>query len=282
MTDIIKTEGERNFELAQRNATALAASSLVPQSFQKNVPNVLIAMDMANRLKCSPMLVMQNMHVIHGRPAFSASFLIATLNAGGEWHPLRYEERGTDPHRKDYAMRAVARHKESGDIYTGPWVDWKMIDGEGWSKKQGSKWLTMPGVMFRYRAAALFVRLNSPETAMGIYTVEEVVDIGETRGNSRTNAATGSVLQRLANEAAEAPDSPAIEAEVVEVADYSGEPLTALVALLAGKHDCDEDAVLEQCLPAIGSKATRLDKLTDEEAELARRWCIAELEVSNG
>lgn len=222
MTDIIKTEGERNFELAQREAKALCASDLVPKQFQGNMPNTLIAMDMANRLGASPLMVMQNLYIVHGRPAWSSQFLIATVNKSGKFSPLRYETRGDDPFGKDYRVRCIALDKETGEPCEGPWIGWRMVEAEGWSKKNGSKWQTMPDLMFRYRAAAFWTRLFAPEVSMGIYTAEEVADMGDVPAprNGRVQEATGSVLQQLAQETQErAPsvEAAAVDAEVVEV-----------------------------------------------------------------
>ena len=61
--------GFREFEVAQRMATALASSTIVPKDYQNNPGNCLIALEMANRLKTSPMMVMQNLYVVNGRPA---------------------------------------------------------------------------------------------------------------------------------------------------------------------------------------------------------------------
>lgn len=283
MTDIVHTEGERAFALAQREAKALCASDLVPKQFQGNMPNTLIAMDMANRLGASPLMVMQNLYIVHGRPAWSSQFLIATVNKSGKFSPLRYETRGDDPFDKGYRVRCIALDKETNEPCEGPWIGWRMVEAEGWSKKNGSKWQTMPDLMFRYRAAAFWTRLFAPEVSMGIYTVEEVADIGDAPQRGRSvQPATSSTLQQLVDESAQASQSAAIETEVVEAVDYSDKPLADLLALLAGIHDCDVDAVLEECLPAIGSNATRVEKLTADEAENARRWCLAELEVSNG
>lgn len=55
-------------------------------------------------------------------------------------------------------------------------VDMDMADAEGWTKKNGSKWKTMPQLMLRYRAASFFARLNCPELTMGLYTKEEIID----------------------------------------------------------------------------------------------------------
>jgi hypothetical protein len=52
----------------------------------------------------------------------------------------------------------------------------QMAEKEGWTSKQGSKWMTMPGQMLRYRAAAFWQRVYAPEISMGFYTKEEVED----------------------------------------------------------------------------------------------------------
>ena len=52
-----------------------------------------------------------------------------------------------------------------------------MVKAEGWLNKSGSKWKTMPEVMFYYRAAAFWQRMYAPEISMGFSTVEELRDI---------------------------------------------------------------------------------------------------------
>ena len=54
-----------------------------------------------------------------------------------------------------------------------------MANDEGWTSKNGSKWKTMPDVMIQYRAASFFGRMNCPDMIMGIYSQEEVLDMGE-------------------------------------------------------------------------------------------------------
>ena len=52
----------------------------------------------------------------------------------------------------------------------------EMADKEGWTKKSGSKWLTMPDQMLAYRAAAFWSRIYAPEISMGFITKEEAED----------------------------------------------------------------------------------------------------------
>lgn len=169
------------FEHAQRVGKALATSSLVPDSYRGNLANVLIALDVANRIGASPLAVMQNLHIIHGRPAWGASFLIATVNACGRFTPIRFETHGDDPFEKTYRVRATAKDRESGEACEGPWITWKMVEAEGWHSKTGSKWKSMPGLMFMYRAAAFWTRVYAPEQSLGIRTAEEEIDIAEAR-----------------------------------------------------------------------------------------------------
>lgn len=166
-----------SFAQAQRAAKAMAASTLVPDTYRNNIPNVLIAMEVANRIGASPFLVMQNLYIVHGRPSWSSQFLIATVNACGRFSPLRFEVQGDDPTKKDYRVRAYATDKESGERCDGPWITWGIVDAEGWEKKTGSKWKSIPDLMFRYRAAGFWTRLFAPELSMGILTREEVEDV---------------------------------------------------------------------------------------------------------
>lgn len=171
------TTGTAAFQLAQRQASALAASDLVPPQYRGNVANTLLALEVANRIGASPFAVMQNLYMVQGRPSWSSSFLIATVNACGRFEPLRFEIKGDDPASKDYRVRAYARDKASGEVCLGSWITWAMVDAEGWAKKNGSKWHTMPEQMFMYRAAGFWSRVYAPEISLGILTAEEAQDI---------------------------------------------------------------------------------------------------------
>ena len=80
------------FDAAQRMARALCSSTLVPRDYQgqQGLANSLIALEIAARMRLSPLVVMQNMTPIHGRPTWSSKFLIATVNASGRFSPLRF------------------------------------------------------------------------------------------------------------------------------------------------------------------------------------------------
>lgn len=166
----------QSFELIQRVSKAFASSDLVPKAYQGNLANCMIAMDMAQRIGANPLMVMQNLHIVHGTPSWSSKFLVATINACGRYSSLRYEWRGK-PGEADYGCRAWAVERETGERLDGVWVDWRMVKSEGWDSKNGSKWKTMADQMFVYRAAAFWQRAYAPELGMGLQTVEDTEDM---------------------------------------------------------------------------------------------------------
>lgn len=172
----------QGFELAQRAGKALAASTLVPQIYQGNLPNCLIALEMAQRIGASPLMVMQHLYIVQGKPAWSAIFLIASFNQCGRFSSIRYEwlgEKGKD----SYGCRAWAVEKSTGEKIYGAPVTWEVVKAEGWNKKSGSKWLTMPDQMFMYRAASWLVKTYAPEISMGLSTSEELRDVYDAEPN---------------------------------------------------------------------------------------------------
>ena len=163
-----------NFIMANQMAKALSSSTIVPREYQGNVSNCLVAIEQANRLKVSPLMVMQNLYVIQGRPSWSSKFLIAAINGSGKFDmELQYEETKKDG--KPYSC--LAWTTKNGRRVEGMTVDMQMAKDEGWLTKNGSKWKTMPALMLRYRAASFFSSLNCPELTLGLYTKEEAETI---------------------------------------------------------------------------------------------------------
>jgi hypothetical protein len=166
----------QSFELSQRVAKMLASSTLVPKVYQGNISNCVIALNMASRMDADPLMVMQNLYIVHGHPGWSSQFLISTFNTCGKFSSLRYEFIGT-PGKDDYGCKAWAIEKATGEKLEGSTVTIAIAKQEGWYGKDGSKWKTMPQQMLMYRAASWFIRAYAPEIAMGMHTEEEIRDI---------------------------------------------------------------------------------------------------------
>jgi hypothetical protein len=176
-----------NFEQAWRYATAMAKSNFVPERYRGKPEDCFIALDLAGKLstptfKVHWLTVLQSVYIVHGIPAMEAKLCIALVNRSGLFtDPLKYEVEGDNPKEKNYRVRAYATLKTSvtGIVLYGPWIDWELVRGEGWYDKTGSKWKTMPEVMFHYRAASWFKNRHCPEVTMGMMSTDEAWEIDE-------------------------------------------------------------------------------------------------------
>ena len=156
-------------------ASMLAPSDIIPDTFKNKPANVLIALEMANRMGASPFAVMQSMYIVYGNPSFSSKFLIACFNSCGRFTSIKYEFFG-EPNADGYGCRAWATEKATGEVVKSIDVTISMAKAEGWYEKKGSKWKTMPQLMLQYRAATFLIRTVAPELAMGLRTEDEIID----------------------------------------------------------------------------------------------------------
>jgi hypothetical protein len=205
-----------SFEFLQRSAKAFTGSTMVPAAYQAMttkgygarattehnpaaLSNCMIALDMAHRMDANPLMVMQNLHVIEGRPSWSSQFIIAAINSCGKFSPLRFDlewlddidashstyewVNGNKTEKKQVVRIKNARcvawaiEKATGQRLESAPVTLEMAVNEGWYSKNGSKWRSMPDLMLRYRSAAFFGRIYAPELLMGLPTAEETQDV---------------------------------------------------------------------------------------------------------
>lgn len=248
----------QSFELMQRAARLLINSTLLPSSYRQFNPgkkdrygnvtewienpnalsNCVVALNMSQRMGADPLMVMQNLYIVEGRPSWSSQWIIAAINGCGRFSPLRFEIKvlgsklvpykttyWEDNQRKtrtedvaivDKVCIAWAVEKETGARIESPAVSIEMAVREGWYTKNGSKWQTMDEVMLRYRTASFFGKLYAPELLMGLQTVEEAQDIIEaTAGPDGTLSVNVDELR--ANAAAAQRQPPAAPADVTDV-----------------------------------------------------------------
>ncbi len=180
------------FAHLQRLGSMFSQSTLVPTHLQGKVADCTILVEMALRLNQNPLAFLQKCYVVHGKPGMEATLVIALMNVSGLFKdPIDYEVEGNDPKDPNYRVRAFAVRKSTGKRIDGPWLDWPTVKAEGWLDKSGSKWKTMPALMFMYRAAAWFSRAHCPEATMGMMMVEELRDIEEERPRKDVTPASG-------------------------------------------------------------------------------------------
>ena len=160
----------------------LAKSTIIPVSYQNRPENILICVDLASRMGLSPLAVMQNLYIIQGKPSFSGQAIASLIRSSGQFSNVEVNFVGEEG--KD-SWGCYVSAERNGKTLKGATVTMKMAHAEGWSKKSGSKWLTMPEIMLTYRAYTFFGRQFAPELMMGLHAVEELEDIGIVQEKSK-------------------------------------------------------------------------------------------------
>lgn len=159
-----------------------ASSTLVPQAYQGKPMDCTIAVDMANRMGVSPMMVMQNLYVVKGKPSWSGQACMSMIKATPIYKNVRPVYFG-EPNTPSWGCYVRAEDKNTGEAINGAKVTIQMAIDEGWYSKKDkygnetSKWQTMPELMLAYRASAFFARVYIPNSLMGLYVEGEVEDI---------------------------------------------------------------------------------------------------------
>lgn len=166
------------FNQTWRLSQLMANSGLVPKHFANKPEACFVALVQAVELQENPIVLMQNMFIVHGMPGFSTKYMIARANKSGifkgriNW---RIEDNGKrkigNREYRDLRVTAYAILADTGEEVSIS-VDLDMANGEGWLKND--KYSSMPEVMYRYRSAALLLRLYAPETLLSSYSAEDL------------------------------------------------------------------------------------------------------------
>jgi hypothetical protein len=135
----------KSMEAINQVAKFYAASDFVPATFKGKPDNCTIAIDMATRMGMNPIMVMQQMYIVNGKPSISTQLVIAMINNCGEFEPLKFESNGKGG--DDFGMRALTVRKKDPDTrLEGTWITMKMVKASKW----GAKLQEIPEQMFKY------------------------------------------------------------------------------------------------------------------------------------
>lgn len=177
-------------------AECLARSEMIPQNYRNKPESVLVAIDVARQVQMSPLMVMQNLYVIQGKPSWSSNYCASVIKTN--FLNVKVELSGEGDER---GCRITATDKNN-NFCEGTRVTINMAKQEGWYNKAGSKWKTMPDQMLIYRSYSFFARAYCPDKLLGIHDEFENLDISKIESQPAVN-----------------PFEEVVEAEVVQEAE---------------------------------------------------------------
>ena len=165
---------KEKFNQVLRAADMLSKTSIIPQTYQGKPQDCFVALEMAERMNVSPMVIMQNMYVVKGKPSWSGQACTMFIKNCGEFKDVKHVYFG-DKGTENRGCYLTATKISTGEQVDGPEVSIQMAKAEGWTSNP--KWRNMPELMLAYRASAFFARVHCPEAMMGVQTSEEIIDI---------------------------------------------------------------------------------------------------------
>ena len=187
---------KKQFDQLFRVANMLSQTSIIPATYQGKPYDCFVALEMATRMGVSPLVVMQNMYVVKGKPAWAGQACTMFINSCGKFAGVKHVytgEKGTDSR----GCYVTATRISDGVQVNGVEVTIAMAKAEGWTSN--TKWRNMPELMLAYRASAFFARVHCPEALMGVQLVDEIYDTETSRNAKKTSTLTAALKEDTIN-----------------------------------------------------------------------------------
>ena len=187
---------KKQFDQLLRAANMLSRTSIIPATYQGKPQDCFVALEMATRMGVSPLVVMQNMYVVKGKPAWAGQACTMFINSCGKFTQVKHVytgEKGTDSR----GCYVTATRISDGIQVNGVEVTIAMAKAEGWTSN--TKWRNMPELMLAYRASAFFARVHCPEALMGVQLADERSDADANRSETRTSTLTAPLKEENTN-----------------------------------------------------------------------------------
>ena len=187
---------KKQFDQLLRAANMLSQTSIIPATYQGKPQDCFVALEMATRMGVSPLVVMQNMYVVKGKPAWAGQACTMFINSCGKFTQVKHVytgNKGTDSR----GCYVTATRISDGIQVNGVEVTIAMAKAEGWTSN--TKWRNMPELMLAYRASAFFARVHCPEALMGVQLADEIYDADANRNATRTATLTAALKEENTN-----------------------------------------------------------------------------------
>lgn len=254
------------FVQMQRAAQALMHSTVLPESIRGNTPeqcfsNLMVAFDLADRLRTTPISVTQCMSIVHGKILLEGKLVQAAIDnvLGIELYPWWTGERGTDGYRiylsdkpwddfTDEQMEALKPGQSFRDrkVVDGSVGEWKTYGKDGRTPKPA--WIGIQTQnQLLYRATREWARRYAPTIMLGVYTDDEIdaaeerrIDRGTTGAPRIVAGLSGGFSEQTAQAKPEVEDAKIEEAGEVMQQGISNEEFLRRVSLAFERGEAGE------------------------------------------
>jgi len=264
----------------QEYAKALSVSNLLPKQYRDQPGNVLYAIEFGRAIGVEPIVAINQVHLIEGKPSASSALISSLVRRAG--HRLRIWVERDDRGQLLKAVATIARHDDPDFTFR---AEWTMARAQAAGVTGKSVWKNYPEAMLKARAITEVAREACEEALNGIgYTPEElgadqnadgswvVTDAAPARQN-RPGQTIRDAVTPSAGPSADGPTPPADEPPsapppLVESSErmISAPQQKKMAALMRENGITDRDSALAYVIEVIGRTVTSRNELTLVEA----------------
>lgn len=148
-----------------RMANVMAKSGLLPKGLD-TPQKVFIALQMGHELGLRPMVAVNNIAVVNGKPSLSTDLVVAIVRQHPEYAGMKIEQAA------DHAKVTFKRkHNDSDEEFSATFT---LEDAKKAGLMSKDNWQKYPTRMMKHRATAFAARDAFPDAIAGMYTAEEM------------------------------------------------------------------------------------------------------------
>jgi hypothetical protein len=108
-----------------------AAGDMVPKQFQGKPESIFVVMELAQRADMSPLMMLQNMYMVHGKPGMEGKLIIALVNKSRIFEPLSWEYSGEGMSK---SCTCYSKRRDNRELKSET-VTMEIAKKEGWIDK---------------------------------------------------------------------------------------------------------------------------------------------------
>lgn len=146
-------------------AVALADAGILPDAYRKQPANVLVAIETGQALGLHPLIALQQIHVIKGRPAIGSALINSLVRRAGHLLRITVEDDGAT---------VVATIHRSDDPQFEYAARWSIERAQAAGLASNAMYQRHPTQMLTARAVSEVARAACPEVLAGLYSDVEV------------------------------------------------------------------------------------------------------------
>lgn len=184
VTDLEPILDTARFEHMQRIANVMARCALVPEALrggdvETGMANCFLVVNQSVRWGMDPFAVAQCASVIHGKLCYEGKLVAAVMQKAGVNLSFKLNDKTGDA--MGVTIIGTLPGENEPRIVTGTVGAWK-TGNEQWKKD--------PAAMLCYRGARAWSRIHNPAPMLGVYTPDELEDIGDDARSRRARDVT--------------------------------------------------------------------------------------------